>query len=233
MANRNNPRSSSREGGRERMPRGGRASATEGMREQEDERSGRTGQMSEQGRSTMREDMKRMQATQGMQGHGQEWGLARQALASPFSFMRRFSEEMDRLFEDFGFGRGWLSPSMGEFSPSGLSELGRAAWSPQVEMFRRGDELVVRADLPGMRREDVRVDVQQDHLVIQGERTWETDEDREGVMRSERRYGSFHRRIPLPAGVRAEDTRASYRDGVLEITMPAPEERGRRIQIED
>ena len=70
--------------------------------------------------------------------------LARQALASPFSFMRRFSEEMDRLFEDFGFGRGWMSPSMGGMSPSGFRELGRAAWSPQVEVFRRGDELVVR-----------------------------------------------------------------------------------------
>jgi len=160
--------------------------------------------------------------------------LARQALSSPFSFMRRFSEEMDRLFEDFGFGRGWMSPSMGGMSPSGFRELGRAAWSPQVEVFRRGDELVVRADLPGMRKEDVRVDIQQDHLVLQGERSWETDQDREGVMRSERHYGSFHRTIPLPEGVRAQDARASYKDGVLEISMPAPQERqrGHRIKID-
>ena len=160
--------------------------------------------------------------------------LARQALASPFSFMRRFSEEMDRLFEDFGFGRGWMSPSMGGMSPSGFRELGRAAWSPQVEVFRRGDELVVRADLPGMRKEDVRVDIAQDHLVLQGERSWQNEEDREGVMRSERHYGSFYRTIPLPEGVRAEDARASYKDGVLEISMPAPEERqrGHRVKID-
>ena len=166
------------------------------------------------------------------QGH--EASLARQALASPFSFMRRFSEEMDRLFEDFGFGRGWLSPSMGEMSPSGFLELGRAAWTPQVEVFRRGDELVIRCDLPGMRKEDVRVDVQNDQLVIQGQRSWENEDDREGMMRSERRYGSFYRVLPLPEGVRAEDTRASYKDGVLEISVPAPDEqpRGHRVQID-
>jgi HSP20 family protein len=164
---------------------------------------------------------------------GQE-SLIHQTLPSPFSFMRRFSEEMDRLFEDFGFGRGWLSPSMGELSPSGFRELGRAAWSPQVEVFRRGDELVVRCDLPGMRKEDVRVDIQEDQLILQGERSWESDQDREGVMRSERHYGSFYRVIPLPEGVRAGDARASYKDGVLEISMPAPEERprGRRVNID-
>jgi len=163
-----------------------------------------------------------------------ESSLARQALASPFSFMRRFSEEMDRLFEDFGFGRGWMSPSMGGMSPSGFRELGRAAWTPQVEVFRRGDELVIRCDLPGLRKEDVRVDVQNDQLVIQGQRSWGNEEDREGMMRSERRYGSFYRVLPLPEGVRAEDTRASYKDGVLEISVPAPQEqpRGHRVQID-
>jgi len=166
-------------------------------------------------------------------GAGQE-SLAHQALASPFSFMRRFSEEMDRLFEDFGFGRGWLSPSMGELSPSGFRELGRAAWTPQVEVFRRGDELVIRCDLPGMRKEDVHVDIQEDQLVLQGERSWQNDQDREGVMRSERHYGSFYRAIPLPEGVRAEKARATYKDGVLEISLPAPEERqrGHRVNID-
>ncbi|HEX5043875.1 MAG TPA: Hsp20/alpha crystallin family protein [Candidatus Polarisedimenticolaceae bacterium] len=178
---------------------------------------------------------RRTEMTQAMGSLGQDTGsLARQALSSPFSFMRRFSEEMDRLFEDFGFGRGWMSPSMGEMSPSGFRELGRAAWTPQVEVFRRGDELVVRCDLPGMRKEDVRVDIQQDQLVLQGERTWQNENDREGVMRSERHYGSFYRVIPLPEGVRAEDARAAYKDGVLEISLPAPEERprGHRVQID-
>ena len=119
-------------------------------------------------------------------------------------------------------------------TPTAPVGLGRAAWTPQVEVFRRGDELVVRADLPGMRKEDVKVDVQPNQLVLQGQRTWENEEEREGVLRSERRYGSFYRAIPLPEGVRAEEAHASYRDGVLEITMPAPENqpRGRRLQIE-
>ena len=192
----------------------------------------------ESGRERERGSMRHREEEQGrerpMMQRQDTGSLARQALASPFSFMRRFSEEMDRLFEDFGFGRGWMSPSMGGMSPSGFRELGRAAWSPQVEVFRRGEELVVRADLPGMRKEDVRVDIAQDHLVLQGERSWQNEEDREGVMRSERHYGSFYRTIPLPEGVRAEDARASYKDGVLEISMPAPEERqrGHRVKID-
>ena len=164
----------------------------------------------------------------------QRTGGQERALGSPFSFMRRFSEDMDRLFEDFGLGRGWLSSSLGELSPSGLRELGRAAWSPQVEVFRRNDHLVVRCDLPGLRKEDVHVDVQDGQLILQGERVWENEVDREGVMRSERRYGSFHRVIPLPEGARVEEARASYKDGVLEITLPAPAERprGHRVPID-
>ena len=160
---------------------------------------------------------------------GQERGLS-----SPFSFMRRFSEDMDRLFEDFGLGRGWLSSSLGELSASGLRELGRAAWSPQVEVFRRAEHLVVRCDLPGLRKEDVHVAIQDGQLVLQGERVWENEADPEGVMRSERRYGSFHRVIPLPEGARVEEARASYKDGVLEITLPAPAERprGHRVPID-
>ena len=233
----NNPRASAmRESGRERerqqeqggerASRGGRmgTGTMEKMRDRSQEQALRARQ--EQGRSNVMQTMGNL---------GQDTGsLARQALSSPFSFMRRFSEEMDRLFEDFGFGRGWMSPAMGEMSPSGFRELGRAAWTPQVEVFRRGDQLVIRCDLPGMRKEDVRVDLQHDQLVIQGQRTWENEEDREGVMRSERHYGSFYRAIPLPEGVRAEDARANYKDGVLEISLPAPEERprGRRVQID-
>jgi len=200
------------------------------------EEQGRGTKTMEPARNRAREqEQGRSQMTQTMGHLGHETGsLARQALASPFSFMRRFTEEMDRLFEDFGFGRGWLSPSMGEMSPSGFRELGRAAWTPQVEVFRRGDELVIRCDLPGMRKEDVRVDVQNDQLVIQGQRAWENEDEREGMMRSERHYGSFHRVLPLPEGVRAEDARASYKDGVLEISVPAPKEqpRGHRVQID-
>src|ERR1051326_3770125 len=72
-----------------------------------------------------------------------------QSLRTPFTFMRRFSEEMDRLFEDFGFGRGWLAPG---FERS-LDSLTGGTWMPQVEVIERDNQLIVRADLPGMTKD--------------------------------------------------------------------------------
>jgi len=171
-------------------------------------------------------------------GQKEERGLERRtpnalspSSASPFSFMRRFSEEMDRLFEDFGFG-----PSFSGFGGSLMprSEFGQAAWAPQIEMFERDNKLVVRADLPGLSKEDIKVEVANDYLTIEGERRREHEETKEGRYRSERSYGHFYRSIPLPAGVDSKDVNATFHDGVLEVTMPAPpsqEARGRRIYI--
>ena len=174
---------------------------------------------------------------------GQRAGLARREQSlpsmmsgSPFSFMRRFSEEMDRLFEDFGFRSGWLAPSFGrDFFPVGFGDFGQTAWSPQVEVFEREGQLVVRADLPGLKKEDVKVEVMNDTLTISGERKSEHEEKREGFYRSERSYGSFYRQIPLPEGVNADDAQATFNDGVLEISMQAPqrESRSRRLEIKD
>jgi HSP20 family protein len=157
---------------------------------------------------------------------------------SPFTFMRRFSEEMDRLFEDFGFGRSWLAPTFGQnlFS-RGFGESGQSVWSPQVEVFEREGQLVLRADLPGLTKEDVKVEVTNEAINISGERKSEHEEKREGYYRSERSYGSFYRSIPLPEGVNADDANATFRNGVLEITMQAPqrqtERSGRRLEIKE
>ena len=154
---------------------------------------------------------------------------------SPFQMMRRFRDEMDRLFENFGFGRS-LMPSFGHdlFSRS-FGDFGENVWSPQVEMFEQGGKLVVRADLPGLKKDEVNVEVTDDALTISGERRTENEEQGEGFYHSERSYGSFFRRIPLPEGVNAEDADASFNNGVLEIKMPAPEKRstGRRLEIKD
>jgi HSP20 family protein len=153
-------------------------------------------------------------------------------LESPFSFMRRFTENMERLFEDFGFERSLLGPSFGrEFFPS-RAQFGQAMWSPQIEVYEREGQLVIRTDLPGVNKEHVRVEVTDDEVVIQGERRQEHEETREGVYRSERSYGRFYRTIPLPEGVNTETANATFHDGVLEITMPAPERKGRARQIE-
>lgn len=113
-------------------------------------------------------------------------------------------------------------------------ELPSAFWAPQVEVFERGENLVIRADLPGLSREDVDVEVEDDALIIRGHRHNEFEDQREGYYRSERGYGSFYRVIPLPDGVDAEKCNATFRDGVLEVTLPRPEQRRqspRRVTI--
>lgn len=150
---------------------------------------------------------------------------------SPFSLMRRFSEEMDRLFGDFSFG-GSLASGVGrEFGR--LADLEGSMWLPQVEAFEREGKLIVRADLPGLTKEDINVDITDDAIKIRGERRQEKEENEEGYYRSERSYGSFYREIPLPGGVNADEAKASFSNGVLEITMPAPARQSgsRRIEI--
>jgi HSP20 family protein len=135
---------------------------------------------------------------------------------------RSWTDQMDRFFNSFGLGT--AGNRIGDWD----------IWSPEVETFQRGNELVVRADLPGMSKDQINVEVTDDAVVIQGERREESEDEREGFYRSERRYGSFYRTIPLPEGAIAENAKATFKDGVLEITMPTPPRevsRGRRIEI--
>lgn len=145
------------------------------------------------------------------------------ASSSPFGVMHQLSDEMSRLFSSFGFGR-----ELGRFG------FEQPMWAPQVDVLRRGDELVVRADLPGLEKEDITVDVTDNLLTIRGERREETEEEREGYYWHERSAGSFLRSIPLPEGAQVEQADARFENGVLEVTLPAPERetsRGRRIDI--
>lgn len=144
---------------------------------------------------------------------------------SPFSLMRRMMGDFDRMFEELGFGAG-----RGELPGEGLG--GGALWSPQVDVLEREGKLVVRADLPGLKKEDLRVEMTEDALVIEGERRREETEERAGFYRAERSYGSFRRMIPLPEGVSAEQADARFEDGVLEISLPLPKERARGKKIE-
>jgi HSP20 family protein len=152
----------------------------------------------------------------------------------PFTMMRRFSEEMDRfmerMFGDFGFGRGWMESPF-----SRGQELGQGMWSPQIEVCEHDNQLIVCADLPGLKKEDLKIECTDDALIIQGERRHEHEDTQQGVHRSERSYGGFYRAIPLPEGVSAENAQATFQDGVLRITMPLPQQaqsRGRRIEIQ-
>jgi HSP20 family protein len=147
---------------------------------------------------------------------------------APLTVMKRFGEEVERLFGDFGIGRGW-SNSIGR-------TFDQDVWTPQVEMFERGGELVVRADLPGLTKDEVNVEVGDGGITIEGERRSEKEEKGEGFYHSERHYGKFYRRLPLPEGVDVQDANATFRDGVLEITMEAPKRKDskpRRLSISD
>ena len=130
--------------------------------------------------------------------------------ADPFSFMRRFQEEMDRRMGRF-------------FGGEGRSAAG--AWNPAVEVAERNGQLQVHAELPGLKPEDVKVEVTHDALIIEGERKYEHEGHEGGVYRTERHYGKFYREIPLPEGAHAADAKAQFRDGVLEVTLPVPEQK--------
>jgi HSP20 family protein len=142
----------------------------------------------------------------------------------PFGLMRRMQEDFDRIFSSFGGGRA---------VPSGLAGL-EADWAPAIEVFQRGNDLVVRAEVPGLSREDLSVEIGDDELTVSGERKQEREDEHEGIYRSERSYGRFCRVIPLPEGALADNAKADFRDGILEIIVPTPPQevrRGRRIEI--
>ncbi len=128
-------------------------------------------------------------------------GLARYS-RDPFGMMQRLSDEMDELFESFFYGRP-LARSRGQ---SRLQNL----WAPEVELRQEGSQLRVAVDLPGVSKDNVKVDVHEGMLTIEGERREEHTEggEQEGFRRSERRYGSFYRSIPLPEGAEAEKAEA-------------------------
>ncbi len=94
----------------------------------------------------------------------------------------------------------------------------------------------MRADLPGLKKDDMKIDINDGAITIEGERREEHEEDREGYYRTERSYGSFYRVVPLPEGAITDSAKAHFNDGVLEIVVQAPPRevsRGRRLEIAD
>lgn len=151
----------------------------------------------------------------------------------PFSMMRRMMEDMERMFEDWGIARRSFDfPLMSRMTTP-------AMWNPTIEIFEKGDKMIVQADLPGLKKDDVTIEIVDGHLAIRGERKSEHEEKREGYFRTERSYGLFNRVIPLPEGIADEAVKAHFKDGVLSIEMPIPEktkkekekEKGRKVDI--
>ncbi|MCU1271124.1 MAG: heat shock protein Hsp20 [Acidobacteriaceae bacterium] len=131
----------------------------------------------------------------------------------PFSLMRRMQREMTRVFGQAGIDGSRRSGDV-------LS----TAWIPATEIAYRDGNLIVSAELPGLTENDVKVEVNDDFLIIRGERKMEQQENEGDVRRTERRYGEFYRAIALPEGADAQNARAEFRNGVLQITIPVPQQ---------
>lgn len=129
----------------------------------------------------------------------------------PRAFMRNMLRDFDRFFDegDLRFVR-----------PAKV--FGDVAWVPLLEAFERDHRLIVRVDLPGMKKEEIGITVTDEGLTIEGERKTETEEKKNEWYRTERTYGKFFRTVPLPEGVKAADVTATFSGGVLEIAVPLP-----------
>ena len=131
----------------------------------------------------------------------------------------RDMEEWQQQIEDF-FGQPMLRPGVDR------------NWMPHMDVYEKGDNLVVKAELPGMKEEDIDVSVVGDQLTIKGEKKAESEVKDEDYYRSERSYGSFYRSISLPSDVDSSRIEANYEDGVLEVTLPkSPEVKPKKITV--
>jgi HSP20 family protein len=125
----------------------------------------------------------------------------------PFKDLLSFPDEMSKAF-----GR-----TFGELTEPFFA---RGAWSPNVDMYEKDSEIVVKVELPGLTSEDIDVSVDEDTLTIKGEREFSDEVNKDDYYRIERRYGAFQRVIPLPAPIKKDEVKAAFKEGVLEVKMP-------------
>ena len=139
------------------------------------------------------------------------------------SSIERMRGELDRWFDNFieGFFSDWgLTPTT-------------TTWSPRVEMFDKGDNIVINAELPGIDPKDVDIKVTSDAVTIRGETKREEEVKDEDYYRCERFYGTFTRTIPLPVNIDTGKVKASYKKGILKLTLPkVEEEKEKSVKIE-
>ena len=139
----------------------------------------------------------------------------------PFSWLSGFRDDLDQFFDRK------LAPWQ-----ASEGELLEGAWSPMVDVCEDKDNVLVRADLPGLNKEEIDLSILGNTLTIKGEKKSETEVDEENYHRVERSYGLFQRTVELPSDVDQDKVDASYKDGVLEVKLPKKEAvKGKKIAI--
>ncbi len=163
-------------------------------------------------------------------------------LEAPLEPLAHLREEMDRLFDDFTSGwpwgrarrraRGMMTPFAGAFEPFRGSPFGWSSGIGAVDVVDKDKEIQIRADLPGMKEDDIDVRLSDGLLTIQGEKKEEKEESEEegNYYVSERRYGSFQRSFRLPEGIDLEHVDAAFKNGVLTVKLPKTKEAQEKIK---
>jgi HSP20 family protein len=155
--------------------------------------------------------------------------MARQGPRDPFALLRDMTSQFERMFDE-GTWPTFRWPA--SFTKTITDEL---AFKPAIDVFEKNGRLVTKIDLPGMKKEDVKVEVGDGYLAISGERKSELEEKKDAFYRCEREYGHFYRAVPLPEGAKPEDVTATFNEGVLEVSVPVPAQtkaEARRVEIQ-
>jgi len=141
----------------------------------------------------------------------------------PFRDLNILQERMNRVFEDAAV-RGWKSDE-----PSATT-----SWSPAVDIYETDSEIMVQAELPGVDRKDIALQLENNVLTLKGDRRFEKETNQENYHRIERSYGGFSRAFTIPTTVDEEKIRADYKDGILKIALPKKEQvKAKQIKIGD
>ncbi|MBI5966667.1 MAG: Hsp20/alpha crystallin family protein [Deltaproteobacteria bacterium] len=140
----------------------------------------------------------------------------------PFREIASLQERMNRLFSDVRLR-----------TPFGEEEITQGAWIPAVDIYETNDAIVLKAELSGIPKEEIFIEVKDNTLTLKGEKKFEREVKEENYHRVERSYGSFQRAFTLPGTVQQDKVRAKFKDGILEITLPKLEQaKPKQIKIE-
>lgn len=145
----------------------------------------------------------------------------------PYEERRRMQRRMEKMFEDFWAGLGWTRPRLpgrkAGIVPFEGAEIYEPFREPFTDIVETDKEVIVTAEIPGVEKSDIKINATEDRIEISAETKREAKEEKKGYLRKERSYERFYRASSLPAAVDASKAKASYKNGVLEVTLPKTE----------